>query len=151
MCLAQHVHKFHEKAFFALKPMEISNDKKTLKVEFYWLPRYDHSDQVDILRTPSIPGNLKGNLKGKTRKVGLLNLDTEEMIRSGDVIHLKTNDPEDMPLPDFRLLEMQWILHRVSALSGAAELSGDFDEDDDDWGMALENEDDLNDLLTDDW
>ena len=58
-------------------------------------------------------------------------IDTGEMIRSGDVICLETVDPEKLPLPDFRLLDMQWILHRVSALSGAAEPS-DFDKDNDD-------------------
>jgi len=147
MCLCPNAHKYHERAFFALKPKEISNDKKTLKVEFYWLPRCDHSNQVDILRTPSISEYLDGT----TRGVGLLNIQTKQMIRSRDVIELKTNDPEKLPLPDFRLLDMQWILHRVSALSGAAELSDDFDKDnDDDWDVALENEEDLDILLTDD-
>ena len=137
MCLCSHVHKYHERAFFALKPKEISNDKKTLKVEFYWLSQYGHSNQVDILRTPSIPERLNGTtLDGRTRRVGLWNIDTDEKIRSEDVICL---DPEELPLPDSRLLDMQWILYWVSALSGAAEPS-DFDKDNDD----------LDDLLTDD-
>jgi len=128
MCFCPNAHKYHERAFFALKPKEISNDKKTLKVEFYWLPRYSHSHQVDILRTPSIPKHSDGI----TGEVGLWNIQTGEKIRSGDVICFETNDPENLPLPDFRLLEMQWILHRVSALSGAAELGDDFNEDNDD-------------------
>ena len=146
MCLCPNAHKYHERAYFALKPKEISSDKKSLKVEFYWLPRCDHSNQVNILRTPSIPEHLDG----KTRRIGLWNVETDQRIRSGDIIYFETNDPENLPLPDFRLLEMQWILHRVSALSGAAELSDNFDDDSDDWGVALENEDDLDDLLTDD-
>ena len=35
---------------------------------------------------------------------------------------------------------MQWMLHRVTALSAAAEPRDDFGEDtDDDWDMALED------------
>ena len=147
MCFCPNAHKYYKRAFFALKPMEISNNKKTLKVEFYWLPCYSHSNEVDILHTPSIPEHLDG----KTRGVGLWNIQTNKRIRSGDVIYFKTSDPENLPLPDFKLLEMQWILHRVSALSGAAEFSNDFNKDNDDWDVALENEDDLErDLSTED-
>jgi hypothetical protein len=42
-------------------------------------------------------------------------------ICSGYEISLKTDGPVSRPLPDFRLLEMQWYLHRVTAMSGAAE------------------------------
>jgi hypothetical protein len=66
------------------------------------------------------------------------------MIRSGDEIYLETNDPEGLPLPDWRILDMQWILHRVTALSAAAEPRDDFNkEGDDDWDMALGSEEDL--------
>jgi hypothetical protein len=134
MCFAPHVHKYHERAFFALEPKEISNDKKSLTVKFFWLPRYQYSPQVDILRTPSISGDLDGGTHG----VGLWNVQTKKEILSGDEILLETSDTVELPLPDWRLLEMQWILHRVTALRGAAESSDDFDEDDnDDWDMPL--------------
>ena len=48
-------------------------------------------------------------------------LETDKKICSGDEISLKTGDPATSPLPDPRLLEMQRSLHRVGALSGAAE------------------------------
>ena len=65
---------------------------------------------------------------------------TNKRIHSGDEIYLETSDPKRLPLPDLRLLEMQWILHRVTALSGAAEPRDDFGEDtDDDWDIALED------------
>jgi hypothetical protein len=68
---------------------------------------------------------------------------TERKICSGDEICLETNDPQRLPLPDWRLLDMQWILHRVAAMSGAAESRDGFNEDDndDDWEMAVGNED----------
>ena len=131
MCLGPPAHKYHERAYFALEPKEISNDKKRLTVKFFWLPRnQQYSPKVDILRTPLIPEDLDGRHLG----IGLWNFHTDKRIRSGDEIYLETNDPERLPLPDLRILEMQWILHRVTALSGAAEPRDDFGEDaDDDW------------------
>ena len=142
MCFAPHVHRYHEKAFFALEPKEISEDKKRLKVKFFWMPRYSYSAKVDILRTPSIPEDSDGRI----RRVGLWNVLTDEKIRSGDEICLETDDPVRLPLPDWNLLQMQWTLHRVAALSGAAESRDDFDEGDDDWDLPLGNEEDLEDL-----
>jgi hypothetical protein len=41
-------------------------------------------------------------------------------IRSGQVFSFKTTEPEGQPLPSWELLEMQWYLHRLVAMSGAA-------------------------------
>jgi hypothetical protein len=38
---------------------------------------------------------------------------------------------------------MQWILQRLAAMSGAAEIYDDFDNDDDDDAVVLWNEEDL--------
>jgi hypothetical protein len=136
MCLSPSAYKYHERAYFALEPKEISNDKKCLTVKFFWLPRYQHSLKVDILNPPSIPEDLDGEY----HEVSLWNRSAKKLICSGDEICLETNDPERLPLPDSRLLEMQWILHRVTALTGAAEPRDDFGEDtDDDWDIALED------------
>src|ERR1700761_216370 len=122
--------KYYERAYFALEPKEISNDKKRLTVKFFWLPRNQYSSKVDILRTPLIPEDSDGEHLG----VGLWSIHTGKPICSGDEIYLETNDPERLPLPDLRILEMQWILHRLTALSGAAEPRDDFGEEaDDDW------------------
>jgi hypothetical protein len=57
----------------------------------------------------------------------LFHIPTRQPDRSGDKISLKTDDPKTLPLPHFALLEMQWILQRVAAMSAAAELYDDFD------------------------
>ena len=130
MCLGPSAHKYHERAYFALEPKEISNDKKRLMVKFYWLPRYQHSDKVDILCSPSIPED--GD--GENHEVGLWIPSIKKEICSGDEIYLETNDPERLPLPDWKILEMQWILHRVTALSAAAEPRDELDlEAEDEW------------------
>jgi hypothetical protein len=37
MCLNPLAYKYYERAYFALEPKEISNDKKRLTVKFFWL------------------------------------------------------------------------------------------------------------------
>ena len=58
---------------------------------------------------------------------------SDHIIQSGDEIQLTTEDPENRPLPHWEILEMQWILNRVVAMSGAAEVN-EFDNNDDDGG-----------------
>jgi hypothetical protein len=47
----------------------------------------------------------------------LYNVSTDEKISSGDEIHLCTDGPERLPLPNLDLLEMQWALQCVAAMS----------------------------------
>src|SRR3954452_13940236 len=85
MCLGPSTHKYHERAYFALEPKEISNDKKRLTVKFFWLPRYVYSLEVDILNSPSTPEDSDGLNHG----VGLWNLYTNNRIGAGDEIYLE--------------------------------------------------------------
>jgi len=41
-----------------------------------------------------------------------------QLIRSGDMFTLTTDDPDKKPLPSFKLLELQWILQKITAMSG---------------------------------
>jgi hypothetical protein len=71
----------------------------------------------------------------------LWNAETHQILRSGDEIWLETDDPLLKPLPDWRILYMQWAFQRVAALSGVAEPSVDVidsDEDSDDSVAFLE-------------
>ena len=70
----------------------------------------------------------------------LLDVLAMKIICSGDKISLETDDPVAHPLPNFKWLEMQWVLHGVSAMSAAAEPWDDFfDDSDDDLPVALQN------------
>jgi len=118
ICLAPHAHAYWSRALFALRLIKLSDDKKRLDVQFFWLRRYKHTDRVNILWTPFLPADLNG----APNNIKLFDCTSERKIRSGDIITLHTDDPEKQPLPSMALLEMQWILHRVSALSGAEQL-----------------------------
>ncbi|EAU37403.1 predicted protein [Aspergillus terreus NIH2624] len=45
---------------------------------------------------------------------------TESKIQSGDLITIRTNDPVNHSLPSVKLLQLQWTLLRVFAMSGVA-------------------------------
>jgi hypothetical protein len=69
-----------------------------------------------------VPNTLfPSSLDGTPRNVKLFYGDTERKICSGDIITLTTDDPDEKPSPSLVLLEMQWFLHRVPTLGGAAE------------------------------
>ena len=146
VCLTPSAHAYWERAYFALKPVKLSEDKKRLDIQFYWLPATPPGTRVDIIRVPSISASDRG--RNLTR---LFNNETCTVISSGNEISLETDDPTLRPLPDFRLLEMQWFLHRVTALSGAAEPQDDFYNEDSDDDIATTLQDRCNMYTDDDW
>lgn len=81
------------------------------------------------LRAPSLPTSLMGS----SLNAKLWNCETDKPIYSGELVTLTTRDPVAMPLPSFELLEMQWMLNRIAALSGAADVTDEQLEDEDFW------------------
>ena len=132
ICLSPDAHAYWTRAYFALKPIQLSDDKKTFDVEFHWMPQCNYSSKVDILPSPKSGSDGRAGIK-------LFHFPTEQAIYSGQKISLTTDDPVTRPLPHPALLEMQWTLHRVAAMSGAAEIYDDFNNDDDDT-VALRDE-----------
>ncbi|KAF2188326.1 hypothetical protein K469DRAFT_703833 [Zopfia rhizophila CBS 207.26] len=146
ICLCPNAHAYWERAYFALKPIRMSDDKKRLDIQFFWLSSTPHVPGVNVLQVPSLSALDQGPNLAK-----LFNHETNIPICSGYEISLQTDDPVSRPLPDFRLLEMQWFLHRMTAISGAAEPQDDFhdDDSDDDIVEALQNRWDMD--TEDDW
>ncbi|GAB1212750.1 hypothetical protein ATERTT37_001897 [Aspergillus terreus] len=148
MCMSNLAHKLWETARFALQPLSISGDQKVLKVKFYWMPINKFSDAMSSRRVPGpFPDGRLCSIKVEGRhNAKLFNINTEKALRSGDVLTFKTDDPVGHPLPSMELLKMQWALHRVLALSGAADATDeDLDPDPDKvlggldaWGTNLE-------------
>ncbi|PTU24246.1 hypothetical protein P175DRAFT_0505926 [Aspergillus ochraceoroseus IBT 24754] len=127
MCFSNIAHKLWEKARFALCPRQLSDDLTTLTVKFLWLPTMDYLKSQSITRAPSpIAPDLISSTKDGIPFAKLFKLATEEKIPSGDILTFHTTDPVKLPLPSVKLLQLQWTLHRVLAMSGAADAS---DED----------------------
>lgn len=148
MCMTNLAHELWEKAVFALKPLSLSEDKRQLQVQLYWLPMNKYRRTMSVTAAPEpFPRNLSST--NDTYKTWLWNMATHTRVCSGDILTFKTDDPVGHPLPSMELLNMQWILHRVLALSGAAnatnkELSpghafGVYEEDSD-WNSEMEVE-----------
>ena len=123
--LSPSAHWHWNKGRFALKPLEISDDEKKLTVQFFWQPQYSHGskDPVDILEEPLSSKDLRFATKEgieyylTCRKDSLRDI---QIVQSGDTFTLTTDDPDIRPLPSWELLDMQWVLQRLTAMSGAA-------------------------------
>ncbi|RAH62128.1 hypothetical protein BO85DRAFT_413106 [Aspergillus piperis CBS 112811] len=125
MCLSNLAHKLWETARFALNPLSISEDEKVLKVKFFWMPINKFSDAMSSRDVPSpFPDGCRSSIRVEGQlNAKLFNIETEKALRSGDILTFKTDDPVGHPLPSFELLSMHWALHRVLALSGAADVT----------------------------
>jgi len=116
ICLAPTVHAYWNQGQFALKPISVSLDKKTLTVQFFWQARQSPSMQRMNLTT--IPLSTR-DLDGYQENC-LIDL-RRDVIVSGRIFEITTDDPEERPLPSIELLEMQWFLQRVMGMAGAGE------------------------------
>ena len=131
--LSPDAHRYHWSGSFALKRVKISKDKKCLIVKFYWLPKIDgplSSSVSKLCDSPPGPSVKEDPYQGpglarlfnhaveidENKKV------SDAIFKSGDEIQLKTKDPENCPLPCWELLEMQWLLNRVVAMSGDVDI-----------------------------
>lgn len=130
LCLGPVAYELWSKFRYALKPIELSSDGKCLTVQFFWMPRWNYVP-LELQEPPEVPDNTDISACG----IPLHNIHTGHRIKSGDMVTFTTTDPEKLPLPSMDLLDMQWVLHRFNALSGAAEAT---DEDlnwNDRWGV----------------
>ncbi|KAL1966279.1 hypothetical protein VTN77DRAFT_4632 [Rasamsonia byssochlamydoides] len=135
--LDKHPHALWGAGRFALRPIEISADRKALKVEFHWQSKPSHeTEEIDLLTEPATSRGLYDyGGRGLPIPTGTYKANGEpeyRSIASGDVFSLTTTDPDKLPLPSWPLLEMQWHLQRIAGMSGAAEAREGFDDDDDD-------------------
>ncbi|GKZ28289.1 hypothetical protein AbraIFM66950_003545 [Aspergillus brasiliensis] len=121
-------HRLHSKALFALEPCGIDEEKENLTLRFWWLQQSKPVGATDLSEIPELPANYDPEPAG----ICLYNPVRHQTIKSGEYIVVTTPDPVRLPLPDTRILDMQWVLQRLAALSGAAEPEELDDEDDDD-------------------
>ncbi|OJD11143.1 hypothetical protein AJ78_08026 [Emergomyces pasteurianus Ep9510] len=110
---------------------------------FMWLPHFDHPHLLRVYTDPGATPVVQFREDGVGGVVDLWNVSTKFPISSGDHIVLETSDPVNLPLPDVNILELHWLLQRVVAMAGGAELPGETyetDDDDDDRWNALVDE-----------
>jgi hypothetical protein len=118
--LAPTVHAIWWRGLFALKPISESDDKKTLKVQFFWQEKQmGLIPRISLTATPN-------STEGLDQTAGVWLFDKNgKKIQSGDCFELQTDNPTSKPLPSFELLELQWFLHRIQGMAGAAQFEWD--------------------------
>ena len=149
--LGPSAHWHWNKGRFALKPLEMSDDKKKLTVQFFWQPQYSHGskDPVDLLEEPLSSRGLGFAEKGKKYFLARLQDNGScRRVESGDIFTFITDDPAIRPLPSWELLDMQWVLQRLTAMSGGAG-TPDFDvyDDDNKSSGSMPTPDDIDDIV----
>src|SRR3954451_18217848 len=118
--LAPHAHDMWNRGLFALKPLELSPDRKTLTVQFFWqVPSsYKIKSRIDLLTEPASSDlDFVGDGCFLSR---FKNDISSPRIHSGETFTFTTKDPQNLPLPSLELLEMQWVLQRLVGMCGAA-------------------------------
>ena len=59
LCLAPQVRAYHERAYFALKPIDMNEEKTRLDVIFSWLPRFNYPRKLRLSTPPpSLPSTV---------------------------------------------------------------------------------------------
>ncbi|KAK2748364.1 hypothetical protein FQN57_001024 [Myotisia sp. PD_48] len=121
--------KVARKAAFGLKFISMAADGTSIKLKFHWLKSSSLQTSIKLTQQPSIEHpdgfglfSYEKGLDGQRRG----------HLRSGDVVRLTTDNVKERPLPNPSLIEMQWHLNRVAALSGTAE-SVEWHEDERAW------------------
>ncbi|OJJ46701.1 hypothetical protein ASPZODRAFT_16449 [Penicilliopsis zonata CBS 506.65] len=117
--MAPHTHAYWDGALFALKPLGKSEDESKMEMQFFWLRPTSLSSPVILDIPPSIPTDYDSSVV----KVKLFDCEVDKKLCSGDRIVITTDDPINRPLPSYNLLEMQWVLHRLTALCGEGEIA----------------------------
>lgn len=113
------LHRFHSEGAFALRPVRMSDDKTQLELEFHWLARQERvsSARVDLLEKPLSSRDRTDSGDGYQ----FCRHDAKPtLLVSGTRFILTTDNAANKPLPDSGLLELQWHLQRILAMSGAA-------------------------------
>ncbi|PWY85964.1 hypothetical protein BO70DRAFT_360784 [Aspergillus heteromorphus CBS 117.55] len=130
ICMNSFAHRLHGKSFFAFEPLDRDPNGKWLTLRFWWLKQQQAPKDVSIGEIPDFPDNEDPTKYG----VNLWDMISHRRIISGDTFTLKTPDPVNLPLPDTRIMSLQWHMNRVAAMAAAAEPQDpdDYSDDDDD-------------------
>ncbi len=131
LTLTATLHRFHSQGAFALRPVRMSEDKTRLELEFHWLARQQRELRTRVdLRVKPISSRDWWDPSGLFAMSGHEDPRRPTFLSSGARFVMTTDDPTSKPLPDPGLLELQWHLQRILAMSGASGWKEeDFDND----------------------
>lgn len=109
--LAPHAHRLWDRHKFALRPIAHPTDPEhLLYLQFIWFD--DYHKEIGFMNQSEVPrkrlklADLRRETAGGT---------SARYVQHGDILQLKTDDPENQPLPDIRFLEMRYAMQKLFA------------------------------------
>jgi hypothetical protein len=130
ICLNASLHGQWGHAEFALEPVRLSDDKRELVMKWWWMKKPSTvRGEMPISWSP--PLNLM-ETEHDEFSTGVSRVPSGTYVKSGDTIIMRTDDPTIRPLPDVRLLEIQFLMQRLSAIRGGSEEEYELSDDSDD-------------------
>ncbi|KAL5363213.1 hypothetical protein BJX96DRAFT_167297 [Aspergillus floccosus] len=138
MCLCPNIHSMWIDGNCAFRPLEYNEGKTELSLEWHWQPTVQNADSVIAINTPSPSSRNLDQHVGTSGGPSMAFLSARAFVRTGDIVVLKTRDPDRLPLPSKALLDMAFVLARVVNLSGAAGYPDLLNFDDWDWLTQVE-------------
>jgi hypothetical protein len=122
------------------------------EVQFFWQETQQRGfpSRINLTTTPNSTQGLEQGRYPHGGYTWIFDKDGKK-IKSGDCFKLHTNDPIQKPLPDFELLELQWFLHRIQGMAGAADMdqeegNSDSDDTEDIPGLTLDDDNNITEL-----
>ncbi|KAH8806056.1 hypothetical protein F5884DRAFT_886538 [Xylogone sp. PMI_703] len=131
--LTSTLHSAWNKGIFAFKPSLPSADGMKIELGIFFLDKMDKPARTNIPWTqspPESPRYLDGLCEFRNEP------SPSKQILSGDKIIITTEDPQRYTLSSYELLEMQWVLTRLTRMAGGAEARELDNEGDDNEGIA---------------
>jgi hypothetical protein len=128
LSLNHQLHFWFDNARFALKPLFKSPDGTEVTVQWHWLKRTSLLPKTAIDPTEDVLA--QAGLTDRSWGECLAHRKSGVPIRTGQTFVIRAENPEE--LPSFELLKLQWNLLRVAAICGAADVTDDYYEGDED-------------------
>lgn len=135
-------HNAWDAGLFALKHISGNEDGHgaTMQLQSHWLRPLSPVKKFLYLTEFSSKPSFSSDAESGVDNYYLYDSTTHQLIKSGYIIDLRTRARIKLPLPSKSLIDLQWYLHRIRALSAAAfpdelELNDDDDDDFDEWPL----------------
>jgi hypothetical protein len=118
-------HLYWNDGVFALKHIRGGSRTSEMVLELHWLAKHP-----ELERSVCIDQAVEDiSIQRPDGPNGLFNCETEQVVRSGQQVTLTTPDAEKYPLPDERLVQLQWFLARVLRMSAGEDEVMEYDDD----------------------
>ncbi|OJJ76693.1 hypothetical protein ASPBRDRAFT_192807 [Aspergillus brasiliensis CBS 101740] len=102
---------------FAFEPYDMNEDKTSLALWIWWLKKGTPEGTAVLTDISELPNDPNPEAAG----IALYDPVRRQAIHSLEHLHLRTRAPIQLFLAITIILELQWLLQRITAMSGSAE------------------------------